>query len=112
MNKTLSEIEIQYVGDIVKFFCEQYILMVKPNRIDRREELQKLIANQIENRLLNTNLIRNYRVEVILYPINERRDVVIDNLLEDKDTEVGSKINVSIEHRDRTMDFYETIIKV
>jgi hypothetical protein len=107
MDKTLSEIEREYTTEIVKFFTREYSTI---SRKRKKEEIISLISRQIENRLLNTGLIRNYRVDAILYPKDERRDVVIDNLLENKDDDVTNKVTVLIEHIDRTFLCYEHLI--
>lgn len=80
--RTLVEIELDYIKDIVEYFCRYYTKMYvdKPPSL----EITNLISKQINDRLLTTNLIVDYKVKVNIHTKDEKRDSVIDNILEDK----------------------------
>jgi len=80
--RTLVEIELDYIRDIIEYFCRYYTTMYinKPESL----EITNLISKQINDRLLITNLIIDYKVQVNIYPKDEMRDSIIDNILEDK----------------------------
>jgi len=84
--KTLDEIETEYVNNIIDYFCREMPPHIKFNKHSerKRDELIQRISRQIENRLMNTHLIKNYRVMINIYPIQERRDTQIDNLIDNK----------------------------
>ena len=103
---SLINIEKQYCGDIIKFFCEEYPKM----KVDK-EFLKENISKQVENRLLNTNLILDYRVDVMIFPKTEKRDIKINDIITDSNTDITSKIIVCVKYRDTTMTSFETIIK-
>ncbi len=107
MDKTLFEIEKEYTVEIIKFFKKEYCLH---KRGRKKEDIISLMSGQLEKRLFKTGLINNYRVDVILYPKDERRDVIIDGLLEDKYVDVVSRVTVMIEYRDSSMMCYEHFI--
>ena len=79
--KSLSEIELNYIRDIIGFFCEQYTTMYINKPI---LEIKNLISKQINDRLVTTHLILDYKVDVNIYPKDEMRDSIIDNILEDR----------------------------
>ncbi len=80
--RTLVEIELDYIRDIIEYFCRYYTTMYinKPPSL----EITNLISKQINDRLLITNLIVDYKVDVNIYPKDEMRESIIDNILEDK----------------------------
>lgn len=97
--KSLSEIELDYVRSIIEFFCREYPIHVKFNKTGYEAELKELISKQIQNRLVNSNLIKNYKVEINVYPKDERRKCQIDNVLEDKNVFLEDNITVVYEYR-------------
>jgi hypothetical protein len=107
MDKTLVEIEREYSTEVIKFFTREYSTVARKRD---REEIIRLISKQIVNRLLNTGLVSDYKVEVILFLKDERRDIVIDNILEDKDADITSRVTVYIKYRDGHMMCYEHLI--
>ncbi len=87
--KTLLEIEDEYINGVILFFCEKYTTMYvnKPPSLELyRQQLciKNLISKQINDRLLTTNLIIDYKVQVNIHQKDEMRDSIIDNILEDK----------------------------
>ena len=76
-----------------------------------KEFLKENISKQVENRLLNTNLILDYRVDVMIFPKTEKRDIKINDIITDSNTDITSKIIVCVKYRDTTMTSFETIIK-
>jgi hypothetical protein len=80
--RTLVEIELDYIRDIIEYFCRYYTTMYINN--PESLEITNLISKQINDRLLTTNLIIDYKVKVNIYPKDEKRDSVINNILEDK----------------------------
>ena len=80
--RTLVEIELDYIRDIIEYFCRYYTTMY----INKSPSLEitNLISKQINDRLLITNLIIDYKVDVNIYLKDEMRGSIIDNILEDK----------------------------
>lgn len=112
MEKSLNDIEKQYCIDTTKFFINQYGIQFKQksDAQERQLSIQSLITNQIENRLYHPGLIRNYRVDVFVFPLGEKRDIQIDNVLENKDKDTKDRITVSLEFRDHSMTAIEIFI--
>ena len=77
--KTLDEIETDYVNNIIEYFCKEMPTHIKFNKHSemKKSELIQRISNQIETRLLNNHLVKNYLVKVNVYPKDERRDTQI-----------------------------------
>jgi hypothetical protein len=94
--ETLQDIEYKYISDIVKFFCKSYVELVlynKPNSI------QELIMKQLDNRLVKSSIVNDYRVSTNILSTIERRDLVLDNLVNDADNDIEEHVDVYIEHR-------------
>ena len=106
--KTLAEIELDYVRNVIEFFCREYPRQIKFNKYSeyKQSELKELISKQIQNRLVNSNLLRNYKVEINVYPVSEKRNCQIENVLEDKNTFLEDNITVLYEYR-RRGEFFE-----
>lgn len=105
---SLLEIQKRYCNDIVTFFCEQYCEMLKYEfDKDKGEDLRGLINNQIVTRLYDARLIRNYKVDVLIFPKAERRGIKIENLLEDKNVDSTYIITVYLEYTDLTICIIE-----
>ena len=115
--KSLNDIEKKYCNEIVEFFSREYSSISHINQ-DRKifgeekvsEEMNILISRQIETRLLDTRLIRNFRVEVNIHPKSEKRDVSIDNILENRNDAVVDNVIVLLEYKDLTKVSLEHII--
>ncbi len=105
--KTLAEIELGYVRNIIEFFCREYPTHLKFNKYSdyKKTELQDMISRQIKNRLVESNLIKDYKVEINVYPKDERSNCQIDNVLEDKNVVLEDNITVLYEYR--RGEFYE-----
>ena len=99
--KTLVEIELDYARNIIEFFCREYPRQIKFNKYSeyKQSELKELISKQIQNRLVNSNLLRNYKVEINVHPKDEKRNCQIDNVLEDKNIVLEDNITVLYEYR-------------
>lgn len=99
--KSLAEIELDYVRDIIEFFCREYPIHVKfdKNSGYKQAEIRELISKQIQNRLVHSNLLKNYKVQINVYPKDERRNCQIDNVLEDKNVVLEDNITVLYEYR-------------
>jgi hypothetical protein len=107
--KTLDEIETDYVNNIIDFFCREMPTHIKFNKHSeiKKAELIQRISNQIETRLLNNHLVKNYKVIINIYPIEERRDTQIDNLIDNKNIPLPEDhISVLVERRGIS-GFYE-----
>ena len=111
--KTLDEIETDYVNNIIEYFCKEMPIHIKFNKHSemKKAELIQRISNQIDNRLLNNHLVKNYLVKVNVYSKDERRDVQIENLIENKNTPLlEDHISVCIDRRG--ISFYELKYKI
>ena len=105
--KNLEEIELDYVGNIIEFFCREYQIHTKFDKYSgyKQSELQDMISRQIKNRLVNSNLLKDYKVEINIYPKDERRNSQIDNVLEDKNTFLED--NITVFYEKHSGQFYE-----
>lgn len=86
--KTLEEIESEYIRDVILFFCREYTsIFLLHSFINFKisiENISNRVSKQINDRLLTKNLISDYKVQVNIHPKDEKRDSIIDNILEDK----------------------------
>jgi len=105
--KGLSEIELDYVRNIIEFFCREYPLHIKFNKQSgyKQAELKEHISKQIQMRLVNSNLLKDYKVEINVHPKDERRNCQIDNVLENKNIVLEDYITIFYEYR--RGEFYE-----
>ena len=92
----LIDIEKRYATELVEFFCKEYQKMYK-NRL----VLIGFIEKQIQSRLVDTGLIRNYLVRIDELNKSELRDLTIKEVL-GEEISIEEHINVSLEFRDRT----------
>ncbi len=112
--KTLDEIETDYVNNIIEYFCKEMPTHIKFNKHSETKtaELIQRISRQIDNRLLNNHLVKNYLVKVNIYPKDEKRDVQIENLIENKNIPLPEDhISVLID-RKGISGFYELKYKI
>ena len=104
--KTLDEIELEYVRNTIGFFCREYPLHINFDKwFHKQSELKELIYKQIQNRLVNSNLLKDYKVQINVHPKDEKRNCQIDNVLEDKSIVLEDNITVFYEYR--RGQFYE-----
>ena len=76
--KNLNEIEAEYCREIVLFFCREIYAMtiLKSNA---KQEFERMLSRQIESRLMETHMIRNYRIKYM--DLEVRRDAKLERLL-------------------------------
>lgn len=75
-HKTIQEINSNYIKELFRFFSYEYTQMYKDtNRI------KEAIEKQIESRMLNTNMILNWRITIDGPTLSEVRDTTIHNIL-------------------------------
>jgi hypothetical protein len=112
--KTLDEIETDYVNNIIEYFCKEMPTHIRfnKNNLSSRVVLKSKISSQIEKRLLNTYLIKNYTVTINIYPIEELRDTQIDNLIENKNIPLPEDHISVVIHRIGMSGFYELKYKI
>lgn len=91
-SKTLQEINNHYVKEIVQFFCFEYYRMHchrlgKSENNDIVNRIISLIDNQIKQRL--SNMLHDWKIEIESpdFNLSERRNNIIENILEDKEIE-------------------------
>ena len=104
---SLIDIEKKYACDVVKFFSEEYS---KPERKIGSNEIKFLIDTQIEKRIYDS-IIKNWKVDVFIFDASEKRDGVIDNILNDSNKFFENRVSVYLEFRDSSMIIIETIIR-
>ena len=97
----LIEIEKDYCRNIAKFFCQEYTRMLNYN-----DEITFRICTQLDSRLLKFNLIRDYKVEIPSISKSEKRDYIIDNVLENKELP-DTKILIHLQFKDLTFETIE-----
>ena len=86
-HKTLQEINSNYIKDLFKFFSYEYTQMYKDSH-----RIKEAIDKQIENRMLNTNMILNWRITIDGPTLSDVRDTTIHNILNDDDKRHPIKI--------------------
>jgi len=110
--KNLGEIELDYVRNTIGFFCREYTASFPLGLITgtelhinfdkwlyKQSEIKELISKQIQNRLVNSNLLKDYKVQINVHPKDEKRNCQIDNVLEDKNIVLEDNITVLYEYR-------------
>ena len=75
-HKTLQEINSNYIKDLFKFFSYEYTQMYKDSH-----RIKEAIDKQIESRMLNTNMIHNWRITIDGPTLSDVRDTTIHNIL-------------------------------
>ena len=102
--KTIDEIELNYIREIIQYFCVEYIKWIKFNGSEyQQHELKHLISRQIDNRLIHTHLLINYKLEINVYPLSEKRNVKIQNVIDGGDNFLQDNITIFYETRNRTI---------
>ena len=76
--KNLREIEAEYCREIVLFFCREIYEMTF-GKTHARQEFERGLSHQIESRLMETHMIRNYRIKYM--DLEARRDAKLESLL-------------------------------
>jgi len=76
--KNLREIEAEYCREIVLFFCREIYEMTF-RKSHARHEFERMLSRQIESRLMETHMIRNYRIKYM--DMKARRDAKLESLL-------------------------------
>lgn len=108
--KNLTDVELNYIKDIIEYFCSLGMKLILQNPIYSIDRVRDLINKGIENRLFNTNIIIDYKIELNFYSKDEKRDYKISNLLEDKNN--PSEDNIKILYRYKNGEFYEYEYKI
>lgn len=111
MDKSIYDIEKQYCSDVIKYYLNDILLNSKRNDIDTfRSSVKTRLSKVIESRLLQSNLITNYKVDVNIFPLSEKRNHQINNVLTDRYTDTTNRVTVLIQYRNREMVAIETLI--
>ena len=79
-HKTIQEINSNYIKDLFKFFCYEYTNM---KYIFDKNRIKEALETQIEKRMLNTNMILNWRITIDGPTLSDVRDTTIHNILND-----------------------------
>ena len=84
-HKTLQDINSNYteftkftIKDLFRFFSYEYTQMYKDTY-----RIKEAIEKQIESRMINTNMIYNWRITIDGPTLSEVRDTTIHNILSD-----------------------------
>ena len=77
-HKTLQEINSNYIKDLFRFFSYEYTQMYKDTY-----RIKEAIDKQIESRMINTNMILNWRITIDGPTLSDIRDTTIHNILND-----------------------------
>ena len=91
-HKTLQEINSNYIKDLFKFFCYEYTQMYKDSN-----RIKEAIEKQIESRMINTNMIHNWRITIDGATLSDVRDTTIHNILNDDTKRYPIKIEFMFE---------------
>ena len=105
--KNLNDIELDYIRNIFEFFCREYPPHIKFDKYsdDKKSELISLISNQLNNRLVKTNLLTNFVVRINVHPIDEKRNCQIENILDDKNVVLSDNITIYYERYKEFLKF-------
>ena len=96
--KSLDQIELDYIKDIIEFFCREYTKMIKFDGSGYKQaELLSMISKQIDVRLVSTRLLYDYKVNINVYPKYEKRNAQIENVLEGKNIILEDNIHIFYE---------------
>lgn len=75
-HKSLQEINSNYIKDLFRFFSYEYTQMYKDT-----SRIKEALETQIEKRMLNTNMILNWRITIDGPTLSDVRDTTIHNIL-------------------------------
>ena len=100
--KKIDEIESEYCREIVMFFCSE-LYEHTLRKENPKEEFTRMLARQIESRLMATNIVRNY--SIIYTDADVRREKRLSGILHGGPTEC-SDVEVIL---DRGLGRYMTI---
>ena len=104
--KTLAEIELDYVRNVIEFFCREYPLHINFDKWSlKQSELKELISKQIESRLVSSDILKDYKIQINVYPKDEKRNCQIDNILDDKSVVLEDNITVFYERRGEFFEY-------
>lgn len=105
-HKTLQEINSNYIKDLFMFFSYRYTQRYKDtNRI------KEAIDKQIESRMLNTNMIHNWRITIDGPTLSDVRDTTIHNILNDDSKRHPIKIEFMFQQKGLEIEMCEFIIQ-
>lgn len=104
--KSLTDIDKSYIKDIIDFFVKNYYNMYKtqngyPLPVSKNN-LKELLGDQINSRLLEKNLILDFKVYINIKDLQELRDEKIKSIINDKNFEEN---NITIYIRYPTREF-------
>jgi hypothetical protein len=106
----LIEIEKRYCREIVEFFCREIPLLLIPSSATNLDQLSSHIQSRLigifQERLFSTKIINQFRVDVNLLNKDERRDSVINNILDDS-TIKEPNIKVIVRYNDYSFETLE-----
>lgn len=108
MGKSLYDIERDYCQEVSKFFSVGVLNLVDRKSTRSLNELksflQEKIGGQLKSRLLDTNLIVEYRVDVNIYTLDFIRDSKISTLLDGEEVIPEENITVYLKYRNGMID--------
>ena len=107
----LIEIEKRYCREIVEFFCREIPLLLitssdSTNLDQLSSHIQSRLISIFQERLFSTKIINQFRVDVNLLNKDERRDSVINNILDDS-TIKEPNIKVIVIYKDYSFETLE-----
>ena len=105
--KELTEIERTYIKDIVEFFCRKSLEIFIGKSSFNSHEIISWIESKIRKRLLESNLITDYRIVVNFNDIEKTRDYRIDQLLGNDSDKPKNNIEVSVRYGNRDFETFE-----
>jgi hypothetical protein len=112
MSKNIIDIEKQYCTDIIQYYLND--LLSNSRKINDpaafRNEIKTRLSGVIESRLLQTNLIIDYKVDVNIFPLSEKRNHQIDNILTNSYVDVIDRVTVLLKYRSHEMVAIEHLI--
>lgn len=94
--KSLTDIHKSYIKDIIDFFVKNNYNMYSKNN------LKELLDNQINTRLLEKDLILDFKVDINIKDLQELRDEKIESIINDKNFEENN-ITIYIQYPTREL---------
>lgn len=113
--KSLTDIHKSYIKDIIDFFVKNNYSLLTNNQYNsnayvKKGHLKELLDNQINSRLVEKNLILDFKVDINIKGLQEIRDKKIESIINDKNFEENN-ITIYIRYPTREITEFKYYLK-
>lgn len=82
--KSLYEIQSRYAEEVIEYLCSYYVDLFRresPDLHQNKDRIVLMIGKMIDQMLCNTHIVKEYKIESNLYPLEEIRENRIKSVL-------------------------------